>query len=127
MMVGDVMLKERRQDGRIFFDMPAELTIANTSYPVEQIANLSLGGCLLGIKDNLRIGAECNLTIKIDNTPPGLKIDVNGVIVRNNSSTTAIKFTKIEPDNLYHLRNIIKYTLPFLKYHPVGRDGSSKR
>jgi len=40
MMVGDVMLKERRQDGRIFFDMPAELTIANTSYPVAYIQHL---------------------------------------------------------------------------------------
>ena len=126
-MVGDVMLKERRRDGRIFFDMPAELTIADTSYPVEQIANLSLGGCLLGIKDNLRIGAECKLTIKIDNTSPGLMIDVNGVIVRSETETTAIKFTQIEPDSLYHLRNIIKYTLPFLKYHPVSRDRSSKQ
>ena len=118
------MLNERRRDGRVFFDMPAELTIADTSYPVEQIANLSLGGCLLGIKDNLQIGAECNLTIVIDNTPPGLKIDVNGLIVRNDSATTAIKFTQIEPADLYHLRNIIKYTLPFLKYHPVSRDRS---
>ena len=79
----------------------------------------------MGNKDNLQIGAECNLTIVIDNTPPGLKIDVNGLIVRNDSETTAIQFTQIEPDNLYHLRNIIKYTLPFLKYHPVGRDRSS--
>jgi len=65
------MSEEKRRDGRIFFDIPAELTIAETSYPVEQIANLSLGGCLLGIKNNLRIGAECKLTFLIDNTTRG--------------------------------------------------------
>ena len=119
------MFNEKRRNDRIFFDMPAELTVADTSYPVSQIANLSLGGCLLGIRANQQIGAECKLTILVDNIPPGLKIDVNGLMVRNEAETIAIQFTRIEPDDLYHLRNIIKYTLPFLKYHPVNRDRSS--
>jgi hypothetical protein len=120
---GEVMSKEKRRDCRVFFDMPAELRVDDDSYPVGQIANLSLGGCLLSIKDDLPLGAECRLII--DNAPQGLKIEIDGIVIRNDAETIGVQFTQIEPDNLAHLRNIIKYTLPFLKYQPSGLIRSS--
>ena len=83
------MSDEKRRTRRILSDMPAELTVANARYTVKQILNLSVGGCLLAIKDNLPTGAECALKILIDGTPDGLRVDANGQIVRNSQLDNA--------------------------------------
>ncbi len=116
------MSEEKRRSDRIFSDMPAEITVDDTSYTVRQILNLSLGGCLMEIKDNLPVGAECTIKILIDGTLQGLRVDADGEIVRNDAETVGIKFTRIGPDSLFHLRNIIRYSLPILKYNPGSRS-----
>jgi c-di-GMP-binding flagellar brake protein YcgR len=103
------MAEEKRRFSRIFFDMPTELTVADTSYPVEQIANLSIGGCLLKIKDALPVGSECKIAIILKAPPHDLRVEVIGKIVRNDAETVGIKFTRIDPDDLIHLQNIIRY------------------
>jgi c-di-GMP-binding flagellar brake protein YcgR len=103
------MTEEKRRFSRIFFDMPAELTVADTSYPIEQIANLSIGGCLLRIEDDLPVGSECKIAIMLNDPPHDLRVEVNGEIVRNDAETVGIKFTRINPEDLIHLQNIIRY------------------
>jgi c-di-GMP-binding flagellar brake protein YcgR len=103
------MAEEKRRFSRIFFDMPTELTVADTSYTIEQMANLSIGGCLLKIEDDLPVGAECKIIILLNDMPQGLRVEVNGEIVRNDAETVGIKFTRINPDDLIHLQNIIRY------------------
>lgn len=116
------MSEEKRRSDRIFSDMPAEVTVADTSYRVQQIVNLSVGGCLLEIKDNLPVGAECTIKILIDGTVQGLRVDANGEIVRNDAETVGIKFTRIGPDSRFHLQNIVRYSLPILKCNPGSRS-----
>ena len=115
------MSGEKRRADRILADMPAELTVADTSYTVRQIVNLSVGGCLLEIEDDFRVGAECTIKILIECTPRGLRINACGVIVRNDAETVGIRFTRIGPDSLFHLRNIVRYSLPILKCNPESR------
>lgn len=116
------MSEEKRRASRIFFAMPAELTLADASYRVHQILNLSVGGCLLEIEDDLPVGTECVITILIDGTPQGLRVDANGEIVRNDADTVGIKFTQIDPDSRFHLQNIIRFSLPILKCNPESRS-----
>lgn len=101
--------------------MLAELTVANTCHAAKQILNLSVGGCLLEIKDNLPVGVECTIKIIIDGTQQGLRVDAEGEIVRNDSETVGIQFTRMGPDSLLHLQNIVRYSLPILKYNPKSR------
>lgn len=103
------MAEDKRRFSRIFLDMPAELTVAETSYTIERIANLSIGGCLLKIKDDFPIGAECQFAIILNDPPQDLRVNVNGEIVRSDAETVGIKFTRINPDDLIHLQNIIRY------------------
>jgi hypothetical protein len=103
------MVEDKRRFSRIFFDMPAEFIVADTSYSIEQIANLSIGGCLLRIKDDLPVGAECKIVIFLNDAQQGLRVEVNGEIVRNDADSVGIKFTRINPDDLTHLQNIIRY------------------
>jgi hypothetical protein len=115
------MPEEKRRADRIFFDMPAEINMADASYTVQQIVNLSVGGCLLEITDNLPVGAQCSIKILIDGTPEGLRVEADGEIVRNDAETISIKFTRIGPDSRFHLQNIVRYSLPILKCNPGGR------
>lgn len=116
------MSEEKRRSSRIFFDMPAVLSVSGSSYSVQQIANLSVGGCLLEIEDHIPVGRECEIRILIDGTPQGMKVDANGVIVRNDDETVGIKFTLMDSEHACHLKNIVKFSLPILKCHPESRD-----
>lgn len=116
------MSEEKRRSDRIFSDMPAEITVADTRYTVQQILNLSVGGCLLEVEDSLPVGAECTVTILIDGTPQGLHVDAAGEIVRSDAETVGIKFTQMGPDSRFHLQNIVRYSLPILKCNPAGRS-----
>ena len=112
---------EKRSESRVFFDMPAEFTVDDTVYNVRQLANLSVGGCLLNVTDDLQEGAGCHLQILIEGHPMGVKVDATGLIVRNEPEAVAMKFTLIDQESLFHLKNIIKYSLPLLKYNPPDK------
>jgi len=116
------MAEEKRRSDRILSDMLAEITVDSTRYKVQQIVNLSVGGCLLEIKDNLPVGAECTIKILIDGTLQGLRVDANGEIVRNDAETVGIKFTRMDPDSRFHLQNIVRFSLPILKCNPGSRS-----
>jgi c-di-GMP-binding flagellar brake protein YcgR len=103
------MVEDKRRFSRIFFNMPTELTVADTCYTIEQVANLSIGGCLIKIKDDLPVGSECKIAIVLEQTPHDLRVEVTGEIVRSDAETVGIKFTRINPDDLIHLQNIIRY------------------
>lgn len=103
------MSQEKRRFSRIVFDLPAELTVGDINFTTERLANLSVGGCLFELNEELPLGAECKLKISLDNTPEGLRVEVFGEIVRSDAGAISIKFTKIDPDSLFHLHNIVRY------------------
>ncbi|MBU1568576.1 MAG: PilZ domain-containing protein, partial [Proteobacteria bacterium] len=76
-------------------------------YAVDRIANLSVGGCLLEIEGNIPLGSDCKFTILLPRMAPG--VDVFGEIVRSGNGEVSLKFTRIDPENLFHLQNIIRY------------------
>jgi hypothetical protein len=116
------MRKERRRFSRIFFNMPAVLNLGGISYTVPEICNLSVGGCLLDIMEDLPVGAECKITIYVEGTAKGLRIDIVGEIVRNDVNIVGVKFNTMSSDSYFNLTNIVKYRLPFMKYIPEYRS-----
>lgn len=101
------MTKEKRRFSRIFFNVRARLEVDDKVYSVERIVNLSVGGCLLEIKDDLPLAAEGRLTILLPRMAPG--VEVFGEIVRTGNGETSLKFVRITPENLVHLQNIMRY------------------
>jgi len=101
------MSEEKRRFSRIFFNVKAKLQVGETTYKVAQIVNLSVGGCLLQIGEDVPAGSECTFTILLDRMAPG--VDVVGEVLRSEDGEVVIKFTKIDPENLFHLQNIILY------------------
>jgi hypothetical protein len=105
-------MPEKRRFTRVSFSVKTELTANNVLYTAEEITNLSVGGCLLPIEADLAPETVCLLKILLSGTATEFSIQVEGKIVRCKSGTMAIRFTRIEPDNLFHLQNIIRYNYP---------------
>ena len=103
------MLNEKRRFTRIGFKMSGELTVADQVFRVDQISNLSVGGCSLGLGVVFDAGTACRFWVPLDPAHSELGVDVQGEIVRCDGQYVSIRFTSIDPDSLFHLQNIIRY------------------
>jgi hypothetical protein len=103
------MSKEKRRFTRVPFQVEAELVVGDTTYPVDDIKNLSVGGCLVSMEANLSVGTVCKIAIKLGEPESGLSVEVDGKIVRTPPKAVAIQFTGVSIDNLHHLQNIVRY------------------
>lgn len=89
--------------------MKAELAVPGKIYAVEEIANLSVGGCQLDVGEKITKGTECSLLISLNPADRRMNVEVGGEVVRCDDGVTGIKFTSITPEALIHLQNIIRY------------------
>lgn len=103
------MSTEKRRFSRIGFNMVAELTVGDRVYSFSRVANLSVGGCLFETAENLKVGAVCRLWLPLEPTDPELGVEVFGEIARCADETISVQFTRIDPESLFHLQNIILY------------------
>jgi len=106
------MPENKRKFSRIPVKFDAELTIGDVTYRVGEIMNLGMGGCLLPIQENLEPGTVCHLRILLSEAENIIPIEITGKIKRSDSETVAVQFTRIDPDSLFHLRNIVRYNYP---------------
>jgi len=104
-----MILSEKRRFTRVPFKVKACLTTNEQRYTADHLDNLSVGGCLLSLKTKIRPGTSCQMKIWMSGSSSDLNIGVEGEIVRTTTGLTAVKFTRIEPDSLFHLQNIILY------------------
>jgi len=103
---------EKRRFTRIPFKVRAELTVDNVAYIVEEVNNLSVGGCLLPLTLDSEPGQNCRIRIQLSGVSSGLSIKINGKIARLDKSAIAIQFTHIDMDSLFHLKNLVRYNAP---------------
>ena len=106
------MSDEKRRFSRIPFRVNVEMAVGDVRYTAGGIENLSVGGCLLPIEAQLDTGKACRLRIALSETEDGPHVAVDGEVVRCGSGTVAVRFTSIDPDSLFHLKNIIRYNFP---------------
>ena len=103
------MSDEKRRFSRFPFKMNGVLTVQENSYEIQEIENLSIGGCLLSVEEALKEGSPCNLEIILGSRGDGPVINVKAVIVRFEKGRVALKFTGIDPDSLFHLQKVAMY------------------
>ena len=107
------MSEEKRRFSRVIFKVKAELTVDEQVYHVDEIHDLSVGGCYLDIKDeSVRVGGDCTLKIVLNPADSTTDVKVEGSVVRAREEGVALKFTGITPESLEHLQNIIRYNAP---------------
>jgi len=106
------MTDNKRRFTRIPFKVHAELLVQDYVYKAEEISNLSVGGCMLPIIVDLAPHTVCQLKIILSGTADGIAINVDGEIIRSGQDAVVVKFTRIDPESLFHLQNIIRYNSP---------------
>jgi len=106
------MPEEKRRFSRIAFNVSAELKVGKTILSTRKIDNLSVGGCLLPISGPFPIGTPCDVVIVLNHIANALRVRVKGKITRCDPAKTGIRFTTIDPENLHHLHNILRYNAP---------------
>jgi hypothetical protein len=106
------MSENHRRFTRVPFRVKAEITVNDSSYHTEEIKNLSVGGCLLPISEELEPGAECHVKIQLSGTSSELNIEVDGEVVRSGFGEVAVRFTGVDLDSYFHLQNIVRYNSP---------------
>jgi len=63
--------------------------------------NISMGGVLLSAAPNLPVGSSCSLSILPSGKQDGTKIQIKGVVVRNDTNGTAVKFSDTLDKTVY--------------------------
>lgn len=111
-MKGLIVDNNKRRFTRIPFKIGADIEVEDKIFPVTEIFNLSIGGCLLPLKNKLDIGIKCVVKIRLSEFNDDMTVIVEGTVVRSDNNLTAIKYTKIDPESLFHLQNIIRYNAP---------------
>lgn len=107
------MVTQKRKFSRIPLKFPATLIVDGTEvFDIHEIDNLSVGGCLVPLEAEVVEGTRCSITIRLTGGLGNTSINVTGEIVRHDREYVAIKFTRINPDNLHHLQNLIRYNAP---------------
>ena len=106
------MATENRRFTRIIFRVKAEVRIGEELYIAKEIKNLSIGGCLLPLDADLKPGVVCQIKISLSGSTSDLSVQAEGEIVRSTPGGIAVKFTRIDPDSLYHLQSIVRYNAP---------------
>jgi len=107
------MDKTKRRFSRIALDFPATLIVDKTEvYDIHELTNLSIGGCLVPLDEDIVEGTRCTITIRLAGGLGNTPVNVAGEVVRHDKDYVAVKFTKISPPDLLHLQNLIRYNAP---------------
>jgi hypothetical protein len=103
------MGSENRKFTRFYYKMKSELSVNGCIYKMEELINLSIGGCLLPSSVSAKTGDICLLKIMLGEHEGSPVVSVEGKIVRIDDVTSAVVFTKIDPESLEHLHSIALY------------------
>lgn len=108
------MQSEKRKFSRIPLQFQLQVILEDGSvHLVDNFEDVSIGGCLISLQPEYAEHETCMIRILLGDTPEGgPSIEAHGEIVRHNDEQLAIKFTKIDPDSLFHLQNLIRYNSP---------------
>jgi hypothetical protein len=98
-----------RRFTRVPFPVAAELRIGAAVYPDLEIIDLGVGGCRLAQKEGFAAGTACDIVIDLSGAEGSLKIAASGEVIRSGPDGTAVQFTAMDPDSLFHLKNVVRY------------------
>lgn len=104
------MPEEKRRFSRIDFWGGGQLVIEGKTYTIDQIDDLSVGGCHFELDNNFVKGTAC--TVKMFLAEGQQTVTVEAEVSRTDDRVVALSFTSIKPEDLAHLKNIVRYNAP---------------
>jgi len=99
---------DERNKSRVVFHVNASLQYDNHTVNGD-VENLSTNGMFMNSAEKIPVDTDVEISIYLSGTTSELSININGVVVRNESKGVAVNFKEIEFDSFIHLRNIIEF------------------
>jgi len=100
---------ERRKNTRVAFQTTADLKFAGKNYQQCETENLSLRGMSARGISGHAPGEKCDISLALTGTSSKLLLYMKGEVVREDKDGIALRFTEIDLDSFYHLKNIVYY------------------
>ena len=101
--------QERRASTRAHFNTTASLLFENGGYPDCETGNLSVKGVFVAGITGQSVGDVCSVELHLAGSSSDLVLRMQGEVVRVEKDGLGIKFSEIDLDSFYHLKNIIYY------------------
>ncbi|MFH0976595.1 MAG: PilZ domain-containing protein [Spirochaetota bacterium] len=99
---------EKRRNTRVAFEVGAVVKYKRKAIK-GKVVNLSLNGILLKTEQEIPKDSKVKVSISMEGTTSRLTVNIDGTVVRDNKSETAVAFNAIDLDSFIHLKNIIIY------------------
>ena len=101
------MVEEKRRFSRISYDAKARIIVNDKEFCVDRIINISVGGCQVALQQAIPLHTDCVFVVVLEGISEGVR--VHGRVVRCSPGALSLKFTAVDPQNLFHLHNILRY------------------
>ena len=104
---------DRRRHPRIKCFVAVELRVDEATTPVwGNLANTSVGGCLVETASPIRAGAKVEIGLWVANGKIWVKgFALSGVVTRSASAGVRVRFGSMEPNERESLRQFLKYAM----------------
>lgn len=99
----------KRKNVRVRFTTNATLRFADQSFTNLETSNMSLKGVyVLGVS-GIAKGAKCGVSLHLSGATSELMVKMTGEVVRVEEDGVALRFSEIDLDSFFHLRNIVYF------------------
>jgi len=100
---------ERRKNTRVAFQTTADLKFASKNYQQCETEDLCLKGMSVHGISGHAPGEKCDISLALSGSSSKLLLYMKGEVVRADEEGIALRFTEIDLDSFYHLKNIVYY------------------
>jgi len=101
--------ENKRTHTRVGFNVEAKVIFFDRTFDNCKVRDLSLDGIFLKDIEDVTVGEECDIELVLKGKSSDLALKMDGKVARLENGGAAIKFSMLNSDTFYHLRNIIYY------------------
>ena len=101
---------EKRKKARVNYE--TDIRIKLDKFEVRALGSsrdLSLNGIFVKADDDIPVGTECMVEIRLSGTTESLPLKMQGTVIRKESSGIGISFNSMDIDSYTHLKNLVRY------------------
>lgn len=101
--------QNKRKNIRVDFTQDAKVSFQNRVFSKLETRNLSLKGIFVKGLTGVTVGESCDVELHLSGATNDLFVKMKGEVIRTDNEGTALRFTEIDIESFFHLRNIVYY------------------
>lgn len=104
---------EKRSKPRVYFK--TDILLKLDKFEVRTFGSsrdLSLNGIYVKTDDDIPLGSDCMVEIRLSGITEKLSLAMKGTVVRKEAAGIGITFSSMDLDSYTHLKNVVRYNYP---------------